>query len=646
MKLFDYYSIRSKFRFMYIGFIIYLLFNIISAIILISRYNLVHNQEIALVSLENKLLNIENIQNDFFVNQSYNISNFEIDKKENNLTQLIDSTEQSLKLINENKLYLKNVYSISFIKDEFINYKKSIYTILELFDKLGNENKGYIGELNNVKLNVKKTLNEFTIAGLNKQFAELEMHEENFLRAKRMSDFEQFNTKINEVLNRLRNINVSNILVKYHIAKLTDQLTEYKTNFNLIFTKEAELGLTIYEGAKADASEMLTILISNLQDIQKEIKKSNKTIKLYVLIIFLITQLIAIVLGILFFRILFRSIEEPISKITSYIKKLKLGEFPEKILTNMKNEISIMADHLSSFVASLKEKSEFARQIGSGNFDAKFESLSENDLLGNALIEMQSSLQNANNEAVERKRQDELQDWINLGLAKFGDILRKNNDNILHLSVEVVRNIIKYLEVNQGAIYIIKKDDGIDEQYLEMTASFAYNQQKFIQKRIKLHEGLVGICAVEKRIINLDKLPNEYIKISSGFGITPSKYLLLVPLLIADEIYGVIELGSLQQIENHKIEFIKKLSEDIATTISYVKINQENYKNLQHTNQQISQYQEQIEELKIEIADLKKNKQKSDVELQKNKKNILKLKEDKLLLERKMQQLLKSEKIN
>ena len=49
-------------------------------------------------------------------------------------------------------------------------------------------------------------------------------------------------------------------------------------------------------------------------------------------------------------------------------------------------------------------------------------------------------------------------------------------------------------------------------------AAYAYNHQEIGTESFHLGEGLVGQCALENRMMLLDQVPNDYIKITSGTG--------------------------------------------------------------------------------------------------------------------------------
>jgi nitrogen fixation/metabolism regulation signal transduction histidine kinase len=82
----------------------------------------------------------------------------------------------------------------------------------------------------------------------------------------------------------------------------------------------------------------------------------------------------------------------------------------------------------------VSHKTSFAREIGSGNLNIELPLLSDDDLLGKSLMEMRDNLRKALEEEEKRKIEEEKKRWTNEGMAKFGEILRQNNNNLTVLS--------------------------------------------------------------------------------------------------------------------------------------------------------------------------------------------------------------------
>src|SRR5690606_38643809 len=125
------------------------------------------------------------------------------------------------------------------------------------------------------------------------------------------------------------------------------------------------------------------------------------------------------------------------------------------------DEIGEMAMAVDNLVSGLRSTSAFAENIGNGQYDAEYSPLSEEDVLGNSLLGMRNNLKKVAEE-------DKKRNWATEGMARFGEILRKNNDNIERLSDEIISNIVKYLKANQGGLYIVEDDEKEEDAYLKL----------------------------------------------------------------------------------------------------------------------------------------------------------------------------------
>ncbi|MDX2190820.1 MAG: GAF domain-containing protein [Bacteroidota bacterium] len=198
----------------------------------------------------------------------------------------------------------------------------------------------------------------------------------------------------------------------------------------------------------------------------------------------------------------------------------------------------------------------------------------------------------------ETRIEDKKREWANNGLAMFAEILRQNNETVKQTYDNIIRNIVKYLDANQGGLFVVEESN--HEKYLSLEACYAYDRKKFLEKRIDIGEGMVGQCYLEKDITLITKVPDRYTYITSGLGASTPGCILVLPLMVNEEVYGVVELASFKKFEQYQVDFLKKLAESIASAIGNLKINE-------RTKVLLSQSMQQTEEMRAQEEEMRQN---------------------------------------
>ena len=310
---------------------------------------------------------------------------------------------------------------------------------------------------------------------------------------------------------------------------------------------------------------------------------------------------IGLILTAIIIWIIAHSISRPVVRTTKVLGNLAEGDIDEskKVVIKTNDEIGEMGMSVNKLIAGLNKTAVFAQEIGKGNLEKEFELLSDKDVLGNSLLEMRKSLKEAKKQEEIRKQEDQKQHWATQGLAKFGEILRQNTDDMQEFSYHIISNLVKYINGNQGGLFILNDDDKSDT-FIELLSFYAYERRKYMEKRIDLGVGLIGRCVQEQKTIYMTELPENYVNITSGLGESVPNALLIVPLKVNDEIYGVVELAGFNEFEDHVIKFVEEVGESIASTISSTKINI-------RTNQLLEQSQQQSEEMAAQEEEMRQN---------------------------------------
>jgi len=360
----------------------------------------------------------------------------------------------------------------------------------------------------------------------------------------------------------------------------------------------SENSLDILVNSSTRASLLMNGLIGKI--------KLKWTIYMYVVII--LFTLPCIVLLILITTL---GITRPLDSALRFAKRLTFGELPEELIVpEGLPEIREIDIALGTMVLGLKQKVELTRSLNRNELNVNLELCGPQDILGQELITLQKQLINA----AELQKRNEIENsqrrYINEGLAKFGELLRTQSQDIHFLGDAFIREIVKYLQAIQGGFFLLNQNHEND-RCLELISAFAYNRKKFMQKSIPMGEGLVGTCAIEMQIINLTEIPEGYITITSGLGDTKPDNLLLVPILHETELIGVLEIASLKRFREYEIQFAGEVASSLGSTIIYARNNLRTAELLAKSQQQAVEMTEQEEEMRQNMEELKATQEES-----------------------------------
>jgi methyl-accepting chemotaxis protein len=252
-----------------------------------------------------------------------------------------------------------------------------------------------------------------------------------------------------------------------------------------------------------------------------------------------------------------------------------------RTIENAKNTIL-----LKEQVENSQRSIAFAETISQGNLDVEYH-FQDADELGQSLIKMRNSLLVAR----EKEEQDR---FINKGMAEIGHLLRTHNESIENLSIQLIKNIVKYMQVNQGGLFVV---EGEENPQLVLKGCYAFDRVKFQQKTFEMGEGLLGQVMLEKDTLYMTDLPKNYIQITSGLGKANPDSLLIVPLKNSEQVVGAIEIASFDTIPAYKITFLEKIGESIASAIITARNNQQTaslLEEVQIINEQMRSQEEEM----------------------------------------------------
>ena len=139
-----------------------------------------------------------------------------------------------------------------------------------------------------------------------------------------------------------------------------------------------------------------------------------------------------------------------------------------------------------------------------------------------------------------------------------------------------------------------------------------------ILQQIRVGEGLVGQCALEKRRMLITDLPPHTTPIRSGLFEAIPRNVIVLPVLFEDRVKAVIELASLNAFTTSHLAFLEQLTASIGIVLNSIEATmqtegllkqsqqlavelQTQQKELQQTNEQLAQKAQQLAEQNAEV---------------------------------------------
>lgn len=189
------------------------------------------------------------------------------------------------------------------------------------------------------------------------------------------------------------------------------------------------------------------------------------------------------------------------------------------------------------------------------------------------------------------------QTWVKTQVSKIASELQKVETE--QAFAEQLNSIlVPLLECGVGVFYRYNEE----QQRLRLQGSYGYQQRRHLNTEYALGEGLVGQCALERKPITLQDVPDDYVRIHSGSGEAPPRSITVLPLVLRDKLLGVLELGSF----HHFSEPQQRLLEELLPIAS---LSLENLGRAIRTQDLLRRTSEQADELRASEEILRRQQQ-------------------------------------
>jgi CheY-like chemotaxis protein len=209
------------------------------------------------------------------------------------------------------------------------------------------------------------------------------------------------------------------------------------------------------------------------------------------------------------------------------------------------------------------------------------------------LLRLSESYNAALSHQGEHGRLLEHQAWLRAGQTRLAERI-VGQPAVAPLARGVLDFLAMYLGMSVGALYVREPGNA-----LRRSASYGFSKEsEAAPQLIAAGEGLVGQAALAKRVIRLDCVPENYLKISSGLGSGSPVALLLAPIQEGGVVNGVMELGFARPVEARDLELLELIAPAVGAAIEAALYRQRLQAALADTQQLNEELQVQQEELR------------------------------------------------
>jgi len=303
---------------------------------------------------------------------------------------------------------------------------------------------------------------------------------------------------------------------------------------------------------------------------------------------------------------------KPIQKLSKISHELAQGRYEQEILEESKNEIGLLASSLNLLFLKFEVIFEYIEQLGEKKYkyqiEEKHKYLEDNKII-RALLKTSSKLEKEE----DLKKQ---QNWIDNGLSHFADLMRNNANDLQALCQTFVSDVCSYVEIPQGAIFVLN-DEKEDDLHLELVAAYAISKDKILKRKVKIYkksaEGLIGQVFLEKNKLIITNTGDTVI--ASGMGKAKAKFIALLPIYTRQEGLGILELISFRTLDTYQINFIEKITNDLAITIQTLRTNLKTERLYQNSQDMTERMLQQEENMRQQVEQITANYMEVEMEL-------------------------------
>ncbi len=314
-------------------------------------------------------------------------------------------------------------------------------------------------------------------------------------------------------------------------------------------------------------------------------------------------------------NLLASNLTDQVRGIVKVVTAVANGDLTKKFIVEAKGEIAALADTINNMTDTLRTFAEqvttVAREVGiegqlggqakvpgaagtwrdltdnvnqlAGNLTTQVRAISEvasavteGDLTRTIDVAAQGevlSLKDTINQMIanlkDTTQTNKEQDWLKTNLAKFSQMMQGQR-SLEALARLIMSELTPLVSGQHGTFFITEAEKPQEAPALRLLSSYALKHRKQLANRFDFGDGLIGQCALEKKTILVDDVPDDYVAIGSSVGESTPRNILVLPVLFEGQIKGVIELASFQRFTPIHVTFLEQLVQSIGVVFNMI----------------------------------------------------------------------------
>jgi hypothetical protein len=246
--------------------------------------------------------------------------------------------------------------------------------------------------------------------------------------------------------------------------------------------------------------------------------------------------------------------------------------------------IYLMADYLQRSLAQTRQNEKTLTQQ-----NQQLESY--RNTLETQVAERTRAAETARQQAEDAMQALENEIWLSKGVLPLNKTLGGEQD-AQTLATQAIQVVCDVLQAPVGALYLLNVNG------LELAGTFALLRREGLSTSLRLGEGIAGQAALEHKPVILRNLTAGNLTITSGLGDSAPSVIAAWPIVYAETLIGVMELGFLDEMPAQYSPLLDRATEMIAVALHTAQSRQRINALLAETQFQSLELQTRQEELR------------------------------------------------